>query len=513
MSTNNKLADLQNRRASIEEGGGKEKTAKQHDAGKLTARERINLLFDEGSFIELDAFAGARPTAFAGELDAPCDGVICGYGTVDLRPVFAYAQDFTVLGGSVGEIHGKKIAKVIDMAMKTGAPVVGMLDSGGARIQEGTDALEGMGLIMRKTALASGVVPQIAAVMGPCAGGAAAAATLSDFVFMTREVSSLYMSGPSVIKGTTGEEIDTKALGGAEANAELSGNCQVVCEDDASLIAAVKGLLSYLPSNNLEDAPLVETDDINRMSAALNTLIPDDDAAGYDVRVAIKEIADGGILYEILPSYAKNMVTAFARLNGATVGFVANQAAEGGALDSLAAQKATRFVRFCDCFNLPIITLTDTEGYKASIAEEQSGLARKMAALAYAYAEATVPKINVILRKAYGSAYIAMGSKHIGADMTYAWPTAQVAVMQAEGAASIIYRKEMQKAEDPISARAEFVESFKETFASPFEAAKHGYVDDIIEPDSTRPRIIAALLMLAGKREVLPAKKHGTMPL
>ena len=512
MSTNNKLADLKERRAAIFAGGGKEKTAKQHDAGKLTARERINLLFDEGSFIELDAFAGARPSALAGEACAPCDGVICGYGTVDMRPVFAYAQDFTVFGGSVGEIHGKKIAKVIDMAVKTGAPIVGMLDSGGARIQEGTDALEGMGQIMRKTALASGVIPQIAAVMGPCAGGAAAAASLADFVFMTREASTLYVSGPSVIKGTTGEEVSGKELGGAEASAQ-NGNCQVVCDNDEALIAMVKGLLSYLPSNNLEDAPMIDNDDLNRVSPVLDSIIPDDDATGYDVRLVMNEIADNGSLYEILPEYATNVVTAFGRVGGTTVGFVANQALDAGLIDCAGADKATRFVRFCDAFNLPVITLNDTDGYKASVSEEQSGLARKIAALAYSYAEATVPKINVVLRKAYGSSYIAMGSKHVGSDMTFAWPTAQIAVMHAEGAANIIYRKEMQQADDPMKARGEFVKAFKETFANPYEAAKHGYVDDIIEPESTRPRLIAALLMLAGKREVLPAKKHGCMPL
>ncbi|MBQ4518094.1 MAG: methylmalonyl-CoA carboxyltransferase [Clostridia bacterium] len=504
MSTNNKLADVQTRRAAILEGGGAEKTAKQHDAGKLTARERINLLFDEGSFVELDAFVGT---------DAPCDGVICGYGTVDMRPVFAYAQDFTVMGGSVGAMHGKKIAKVIDMAIKTGAPVIGMLDSGGARIQEGSDALAGMGLIMQKTALASGVVPQIAAVMGPCAGGSAAAAELSDFVFMTEKAATLYLSGPSVIKGTTGEDLDAKALGGAMANAEENGNCHVVCENDESLLFAIRNLLSYLPANNLEDAPILDGDDINRVSPALNSIIPDNDAEGYDVKTAISEIADAGSVFEIQAFYAKNMVTALARLNGTTVGFVANQAAEGGLLDCAAAEKATRFVRFCDSFNIPLVTLTDTDGYVASVKEERNGLARKTAALAYAYAEATVPTVNVILRKAYGSAYIAMGSKHIGADMTYAWPTAQIAVMHADGAANIIYRKEMQTASDPVKARAEFVEDFKNTFANPYEAAKLGYVDDIIEPDSTRPRIIAALLMLAGKRETLPAKKHGTMPL
>lgn len=505
MSTNNKLAGLQARRSAIAEGGGSEKVAKQHDAGKLTARERIALLFDEGSFIELDAMAG--------NADAPCDGVICGYGTVDMRPVFAYSQDFTVMGGSVGMLHGKKIAKVIDLAMKTGAPIVAMLDSGGARIQEGSNALQAMGTIMQKTALASGVVPQIAAVMGPCAGGAAAAATLSDFVFMTKEASTLYLSGPSMIKGATGEKLDAKTLGGAMANAEESGNCHVVCDNDEALLGAVRGLLSYLPSNNLEDAPYMDTDDINRLSPVLNELIPDSDDAGYNVKTAIAEIADAGSVFEIMPFYAGNIVTALARLNGATVGFVANQAAQGGLMTSAAAEKATRFVRFCDSFNIPLVSLTDTDGYVASVQEEHAGIARKIAALAYSYAEATVPKVNVILRKACGSAYIAMGSKHIGADMAFAWPTAQIAVMQAEGAANIIYRKDMQKAEDPIRARAAFVENFKETYANPYEAAKQGYVDDVIEPDSTRQRVIAALLMLAGKRETLPAKKHGTMPL
>ncbi len=500
MSTTTKLADLQARRASILEGDAG-KTAKQHDAGKLTARERIALLFDEGSFVELDALAGSA--------DAPCDGVICGYGTVDMRPVFAYSQDFTVKGGSVGVLGGRKIAKVIDMAVKTGAPIVSMLDSGGARIQEGSDALQAMGTIMQKTALASGVVPQIAAVMGPCAGGAAAVASLSDFLLMTKEAASLYVSSPSAIKGTTGEEFD----GGAMANAEVSGNCHVVCDNDEALIASVKALLSYLPSNNLEDAPYMELDEINRVSPVLNSLIPDADDAGYDVKVAISEIADAGSFYEILPLYAKNMVTALARLGGMTVGFVANQPAEGGLLDTKAAEKATRFVRFCDSFNIPLITLTDSDGYVACACQEHAGIARKIAALAYSFAEATVPKVNVILRKACGSAYIAMGSKHIGADMAYAWPTAQISVMHAEGAANIIYRKEMQQADDPIAARAEFVENFKETYANPFEAAKLGYIDDVIEPDSTRPRIIAALLMLAGKRENLPAKKHGTMPL
>ncbi|MBE7035656.1 MAG: methylmalonyl-CoA carboxyltransferase [Ruminococcaceae bacterium] len=504
MNTINKLEDLRLRHNELLLAGGEDKIAKQHSAGKLTARERMQILFDEGSFMELDAFAGT---------DAPCDGVICGYGTVDLRPVFAYAQDFTVMGGSIGKTHGDKIAKVIDLAVKTGAPIVAMPDSGGARIQEGSDALAAMGLLLQKTTMASGVVPQIAAVMGPCAGGSAALAELSDFVLMTKESASLYVSSASAIKGASGETTTAKELGGAAASAETNGNCHLVCEDDYTLLATVKLLLSYLPANNLEDAPAAGSDDINRLSPVLDSLVPDDDAASYDVKTALCEIADAGSVLELMPLFAKNIVTALARLDGQTVGFVANQAQEGGLLSAAAADKATRFVRFCDSFNIPLITLTDTDGYVAEIAQEQAGLARKIAALSYAFAEATVPKLNLILRKAYGSAYVAMGSKHLGADMTFAWPTAQIGVMQADGAAEIVYRKEMQKADDPISARKNFVEAYKETYANPYDAAKRGYVDDVIEPSTTRQRLIAALLMLAGKREVLPAKKHGTMPL
>lgn len=495
MSMSSKLADLTARRNDLAQGGGADKVAKQHSAGKLTARERINLLFDDGSFIELDAFAG----------DVPCDGVICGFGTVASRPVFAWAQDFTVLGGSMGKTHGDKIAKVIDMAVKTGAPIVAMPDSGGARIQEGSDALSAMGLVMQKTIMASGVVPQIAAVMGPAAGGSASLACLADFVFMTKEASGLYMSAPSVIKGKTGTEIDAKDLGGAMANAEKSGNCHVVCEDDASLIAAVKNLLSYLPANNLEDAPIVETDDVNRLSEALEGDAP------VDIKTTLAEIADAGSVFELGAFYAQSIVTALARIGGMTVGFVAN--AGGGLVCTKCADKATRFVRFCDAFNIPVVSLIDIEGYVADAEEEHKGLARKMAALSYAYAEATVPKVSVVMKRAYGSAYIAMGSKHIGADLVYAWPTAEIGVMQADGAATILFKNKMAEASDPIEARKAFVDEYKETYANPYEAAKHGYVDDVIEPSSTRQRIAAALYMLSGKREVLPAKKHGTMPL
>lgn len=495
MSMSSELADLTSRRNVIAQGGGAERLAKQHDAKKLTARERINLLFDGGSFIELDAFAG----------DVPCDGVITGFGTVDGRPVFAYAQDFTVLGGSMGKIHGEKIAKVIDMAVKTGAPIVAMPDSGGARIQEGSDALSAMGLVMKKTVMASGVVPQIAAVMGPAAGGSASLACLSDFVFMTKEASGLYMSAPSVIKGKTNADIDAKELGGAMANAEKSGNCHVVCEDDASLIAAVKNLLSYLPANNLEDAPIVETDDVNRLSEVLESDAP------VDIKTKLAEVADAGSVFELGAFYGQSIVTALARIGGMTVGFVAN--AGGGLICACCAEKATRFVRFCDAFNIPVVSFIDIEGYVADVEQEYKGLARKMAALSYAYAEATVPKVSIISGRAYGSAYIAMGSKHIGADVVYAYPTAEIGVMQAEGATTILFKNKMAEAEDPIAARKAFVEEYKETYANPYEAAKHGYVDDVIEPSSTRQRVAAALYMLAGKREVLPSKKHGTMPL
>lgn len=516
MSTINKLTDLQSRRAEIEAGGGAEKVQKQHDANKLTARERLNLLFDEGSFIEIDAFVTHRCSNFdMPDTKAPGEGVVTGYGTVEGRLVYAYAQDFTVIGGSLGEMHAKKICKVMDMAMKMGAPIIGMNDSGGARIQEGLDALSGFGEIFLRNTKASGVIPQISVIMGPCAGGAVYSPAITDFVFMVESTSQMFITGPSVIKSVTGEDVTAEELGGAQAHASKSGVAHFTCKDDKECIAEVRKLLSYLPSNNLADCPsVVPTDDINRLSEKLTTIIPDNPNKSYDMKEIIAEIVDNREIYEVLPKFAENIITCFARMNGETVGIIANQPKfSAGSLDVNSADKAARFVRFLDCFNIPIITLTDVPGYLPGVSQEHNGIIRHGAKLLFAYSEATVPKINVILRKAYGGAYIAMSSKHLGADMVYAWPTSEIAVMGPDGAANIIFRKDIKAADDPVTVRAEKIEEYRHQFANPYEAAKRGFVDDIIEPDSTRPRIIAALEMLRSKRESLPAKKHGNIPL
>ncbi len=516
MSTMNKLTDLQARRASVNAGGGAEKVKKQHDAGKLTARERLALLFDEGSFVEIDAFVTHRCSNFdMPATDAPGEGVVTGYGAVDGRLVYAYAQDFTVIGGSLGEMHAKKICKVMDMAMKMGAPIIGMNDSGGARIQEGLDALSGFGEIFIRNTKASGVIPQISVIMGPCAGGAVYSPAITDFVFMVEKTSQMFITGPSVIQAVTGEEVSADDLGGAKAHSEKSGVAHFSCKTDEECIAEVRKLLSYLPSNNLEECPYVApTDEINRLSEKLTSIIPDSANKSYDMKEVIKELVDGGEILEVLPDFAQNIITCFARMNGETVGIVANQPkVSAGSLDVNSADKAARFVRFLDSFNIPIITLTDVPGYLPGVSQEHSGIIRHGAKLLFAYSEATVPKINVILRKAYGGAYIAMSSKHLGADMVYAWPTAEIAVMGPDGAANIIFRNDIKNADDPTSVRAEKIEEYRQQFANPYEAAKRGFVDDIIEPDSTRPRIIAALEMLRSKRESLPAKKHGNIPL
>ena len=516
MSTINKLTDLQARRAEIEAGGGEEKVKKQHDANKLTARELLNLLFDEGSFVEIDAFVTHRCSNFnMPQTKVPGEGVVTGYGTVDGRLVYAYAQDFTVIGGSLGEMHAKKMCKVMDMAMKMGAPIVGMNDSGGARIQEGLDALSGFGEIFLRNTKASGVIPQISVIMGPCAGGAVYSPAITDFVFMVENTSQMFITGPSVIKSVTGEDVTAEELGGAQTHASKSGVAHFTCKDDKECIAEVRRLLSYLPSNNLADAPAAApSDPINRLSEKLTSIIPDNPNKSYDVKEVIAEIVDNGEMYEVLPKFAENIVTCFARMNGETVGIIANQPKfSAGSLDVDSADKAARFVRFLDCFNIPIITLTDVPGYLPGVAQEHDGIIRHGAKLLFAYSEATVPKINVILRKAYGGAYIAMSSKHLGADVVYAWPTSEIAVMGPEGAANIIFRKEIQNADDPVAVRAQKIEEYRQQFANPYEAAKRGYVDDVIEPDSTRPRIIAALEMLRSKRESTPAKKHGNIPL
>ena len=516
MGTVDKITELQNRRADIELGGGEAKIKKQHDANKMTARERILYLMDEGSFIEVDAFVKHRCTEFnMGQTEAPADGVVTGYGTVDGRLVYVYSQDFTVIGGSLGEMNAKKICKIQDMAIKMGAPIIALCDSGGARIQEGIAALSGFGEIFSRNVMASGVVPQITAIMGPCAGGASYSPALGDFVFMVENTSEMFITGPSVISAITGEKITLEELGGASAHAEKSGVAHFTAPDDKSCLDSIKKLLSYLPSNNLEESPYIDTnDEINRISQELMTVVPDDSNKAYDIKNVISQIVDLGELFEVQKDYAKNIVVGFARMNGSTVGIIANQPnVMAGALDVNSTDKAARFIRFCDCFNIPLVTLTDVPGYFPGLEQEQNGIIRHGAKLLYAYAEATVPKVNVIIRKAYGGAYIAMSSKHLGADAVFAWPTAEIAVMGPEGAANIIFRDDIKNSANPVETRKEKIEEYKNKLANPYEAAKYGFIDDIIEPDSTRPRIIAALEMLASKRETRPSKKHGNFPV
>lgn len=516
MGTVDKLTDLQYRRQTIEQGGGEAKIKKQHDAGKLTARERIAAFLDEGSFIEVDAFVTHRCNEFdMPNTEAPGEGVVTGYGTVEGRLVYVYAQDFTVIGGSLGEMHAKKICKIMDMAMKMGAPIVGMNDSGGARIQEGVDALAGFGEIFKRNTLASGVIPQISVIMGPCAGGAVYSPAITDFVFMVEKTSQMFITGPAVIKSVTGEDVTSEELGGASAHSSKSGVAHFKAADDKECIEKIRKLISFLPSNNIEETPYVApTDTINRLSEKLTTIVPDEPNKAYDVKEVIAEVVDNADFFEVLEDFAKNIVIGFARMNGSTVGIVANQPnVMAGSLDVESSDKAARFIRFCDSFNIPIVTFTDVPGYLPGVAQEHDGIIRHGAKLLYAYSEATVPLVNVILRKAYGGAYIAMSSKHLGADAVFAWPTAEIAVMGPEGAANIIFKKDIADSNDPITTRQEKISEYRNKFANPFEAAKRGYVDDVIEPDSTRPRIIAALEMLASKRETRPAKKHGNLPV
>ena len=516
MGTVDKLTELQFRRSKIENGGGEAKIKKQHDSGKLTARERINALLDAGSFVEVDAFVSHRCTEFGMDaVEVPGEGVVTGYGTVDGRLVYVYSQDFTVIGGSLGEMHAKKICKVMDMAAKMGAPIIGMNDSGGARIQEGIDALSGFGEIFYRNTVNSGVIPQISVIMGPCAGGAVYSPAITDFIFMVDKTAKMFITGPQVIQSVTGEEVTAEDLGGSKVHAAKSGVCHFTAASDEECIENIKKLLSYLPSNNLEEAPYVEpTDAINRLSETLSTIVPDNPNQAYDVKEVIREVVDNGEFFEVQSAFAQNIVVGYARMNGASVGIVANQPkVKAGSLDINASDKAARFIRTCDSFNIPIITFTDTPGYFPGVDQEQGGIIRHGAKLLYAYAEATVPKINVIIRKAYGGAYIAMSSKHLDTDVVMAWPTAEIAVMGAEGAANIIFKNDIAQSDKPIQARADKVAEYRNKFATPFAAAARGYVDDVIEPDSTRPRIIAALEMLQSKRDSRPAKKHGNLPV
>lgn len=511
-----KIQQLTARRGAILAGGGEKAVAKQHEAGKLTARERIGLLLDPDSFVELDAFVRHRCSEFGMEkTEIPAEGVVTGYGTIEGRTVYVYAQDFTVMGGSLGEMHAKKICKVLDLALKTGAPVVGLNDSGGARIQEGVDALSGYGQIFFRNTRASGVIPQIAAILGPSAGGAVYSPALMDFTFMVDRTSQMFITGPQVIKAVTGEEVSAEELGGAMTHNRTSGVAHFFAKDDRSCLAEIRRLLGYLPSNNLESPPRLEpTDDPERRDETMNAILPASPNRSYDMRKVIRGLVDHGELLEVHAHYALNIIVCFTRLNGRSIGIIANQPAHlAGCLDINASDKAARFIRTCDAFGIPLLNLVDVPGFLPGTHQEYGGIIRHGAKMLYAYSEATVPKVTLILRKAYGGAYLAMCSRDLGADIVYAWPTAEIAVMGPEGAANIIFRREIAAAADPEAARNEKIADYRDRFATPYIAAARGYVDDVIEPASSRRALIRAFEALQGKRDVLPPKKHGNLPV
>jgi len=496
--------------------GGPERVEKQHKAGKLTARERLDLLFDPGSFHELDLFVQHRATLFGmDKITVPAEGVITGHGTVDGRPVCAYSQDFTSMGGTLGEMHAKKICKVMDLAMKCGVPIIGFNDSGGARIQEGVDALSGYGQIFFRNSAASGVIPQLSAVMGPTAGGAVYSPAMTDWVFMSKGTSYMHITGPAVIKQVTGEEITSEELGGAMTHATKSGVCHFACDSDAEAIELIRKLLGYLPLNTMEDPPLVEpTDDPNRVVPALDTIIPDESNRVYDMTAVIQSIVDNGEILEPHYYYARNAIICFARLNGRTVGIIANQPMHlAGCLDVNASDKISRFIRFCDAFNIPLLTIADVPGYLPGTNQEWAGIIRHGAKLLWSYSEATVPKITLVIRKDYGGSYLAMCGKDLGADYVFAWPTAEIAVMGAEGATPVIFRKEIEAAPDPKAKGQEKIQEYRDLLYNPYIAASRGYVDEVILPRESRLKIISALELLSTKRETRPPKKHGNIPV
>lgn len=506
-----KIQRLRDKIAKTKLGGGQKRVEKQHASGKLTARERLEKLLDAGSFVEMDQFITHRCGYFGMEnVETPAEGVVTGYGTIDGRLVYVYAQDFTVLGGSLGEMHANKIIKVLDMALTMGAPVIGLNDSGGARIQEGIDALSGYGKIFYRNTQASGVIPQICAIMGPCAGGAVYSPALTDFIFMVDKTSQMFITGPQVIKAVTGEEVSSEELGGAMTHNSTSGVAHFVAENDDDCLAQIRALLSYLPSNNLEDAPYCENGDTpDRMDMELNSLVPDDSNKPYDMKELIAKIVDNGQFFEVQPWYAQNMIICFARFDGQPVGIIANQPKIlAGCLDINASDKAARFIRFCDAFNIPVVNLVDVPGFLPGTNQEYGGIIRHGAKMLYAYCEATVPKLTLVIRKAYGGAYLAMCSRDLGADQVIAWPSAEIAVMGPAGAANIIFRDE-KSPED----RAKKTDEYIDNFANPYKAAEHGFVDIVIEPSQTRPAVINALNMLATKRQTRPAKKHGNIPV
>jgi len=516
MTKHTRIKTLRERKTKSRLGGGQDRIDAQHKKGRLTARERLDLLLDKGSFREVDNFVVHRTSDFGLDQQVfPGDSVVTGWGTIEGRLVYVFSQDFTVLGGSLGEVHAEKICKIMDVAMKNGAPVIGLNDSGGARIQEGVVSLAGYADIFLKNTLASGVIPQISAIMGPCAGGAVYSPALTDFIFMTRGSSYMFVTGPDVVKTVTHEEVSFEDLGGASVHSEKSGVCHVAADSEADTLYLIRKLLGYLPQNNMEDPPFVESgDDPLRMEESLDSLIPDEPGKPYDIKDVIHKVVDNAQFFEIHETFAQNIVVGFARLGGHSIGIVANQPAFlAGVLDIDASEKAARFVRVCDAFNIPIVTFEDVPGFLPGTVQEHGGIIRSGAKLLYAYCEATVPKLTVITRKAYGGAYDVMSSKHIRGDYNVAWPTAELAVMGPEGAVNIVFRKELEKAKDPVKRKAELVAEYREKFANPYIAAERGYLDDVIEPKETRPRLINALEMLSNKRDANPAKKHGNIPL
>ncbi|BCB04652.1 acyl-CoA carboxylase subunit beta [Bacillus sp. KH172YL63] len=510
-----KINELYDRRREVELGGGDKKIDKQHEKGKLTARERIDILLDEGSFVELNPFIEHRCSDFGLDgVQGPGDGVVTGYGKVNGKPVYLFSQDFTVFGGALGEMHAKKISHVMDLAVKNGAPFIGLNDSGGARIQEGVVSLDGYGHIFYRNSIYSGVIPQISVIMGPCAGGAVYSPAITDFVFMVDETSQMFITGPKVIETVTGEKISSEDLGGAKVHNSISGNAHFRGKTEEEVLLEVRRLLAYLPQNNEEKPPRLEVDEEDDYRANLTDLIPFDAIRPYDVRTVINEIVDEGSFMEVQKEFAKNIVVGLARIKGEVVGLVCNQPKfMAGGLDIDSSDKAARFIRFCDSFNIPLITFEDVTGFFPGIKQEHGGIIRHGAKILYAYSEATVPKMTVILRKAYGGAYVALNSKSIGADLVFAWPNAEIAVMGPQGAANIIFAREIAGSENPEELRAQKIEEYREKFANPYVAASRGMVDDVIDPRETRIKLIQGLDMMRNKREERPKKKHGNIPL
>lgn len=516
MSTEQRIEKLRQLREQSLAPDNQRAVDRQHDAGKLTARERIELLVDKGSFDEMDPFVQHTETAFGVDKKRPLgDAVVTGWGTIDGRGMFIFAEDFTRFGGSLGEVVADKICKVLDLALETGTPVIGLKDSGGARIQEGVLGLNGYGRIFERNVRASGVIPQISVIMGPCAGGAVYSPALTDFIYQVEGTSHLFITGPDVIKTVTGEDVSMDDLGGAHAHAGKSGVTHFVAQDDRDAMDEIRYLMSFLPSNNMEVAPFfTPTDSRDRMDEDLTTIVPDSASQPYDVIEVIGSIVDDGEFYEVHEHWAGNIVIGFARLDGYTIGVVANQPAVlAGTLNIDASVKAARFVRFCDAFNIPLVTLVDVPGFLPGVDQEHDGIIRHGAKLLYAFSEATVPRITVIMRKAYGGAFLVMNSRAVRADLVFAWPSAEIAVMGAQGAVNVIHRREIAGAEDPEAERAKLVSDYEEQFNNPYVAARYGLVDDVIEPRETRPKLIRALEMLRNKRETLPPKKHGNIPL